>query len=530
VRKVSESPLENEPAAAVAGSGAILNSARTAQYLPVLEALVVGIVAGLSAVILLTGTRSLSSWRLDLCAQYSAYIVLPAFGLVGGLLSGLLVHFAPEVSGSGIPQVRALLNRIELKLDLKSAIVKLVGGIIALGSGLFMGREGPTVQVGAALAAQLSRWLPTTAEHRRQIIAAGAGAGLAAAFNAPLAGVTFILEELLKEVTPQTVSISLIACFSAAVVENLFGNARAQSAISHAGVAVPVHINDIIFYVVLGWLCALFGALFNMLILGSLRVNKQMKLPTFVRTAFAGLLTGIVVASLPTILHNYDAVRQLINSATVPSHLVPLAFVSFFFLVLLAYGSGAPGGLFAPTLVLGAALGYLVGYVHWQMTGTNLIDIFTEVGMGAFFAAVARVPLTATVIVFEMSGNFGLIPPLMIASVIASSSADRLSKGSLYDLLMVWSGIQLRGPKAAEAAHSLRVSDVLARRPAPKSQAAQDYPLYVSPHDKLEDILFLFVRYGYEELPVKDDKRYLGVIDKQRVLDALFPKSQPDTV
>ena len=423
--------------------------------------------------------------------QYPAYIVLPAIGMIGGLLSGVLVDFAPEVAGSGIPQVRAILDRINLRLDLKSAIVKLVGGVLAIGCGLFMGREGPTVQVGAALAAQFSRWLPTTAEHRRRLIAAGAGAGLAAAFNAPLAGVTFVLEELLKEVTPQTVSISLVACFSAAVVENLFGNARAQSAISHAGVAVPVHLIDIAFYIVLGLLCAFFGSVFNYLILGFMRMYKQTKLPTFVRTAIAGLLTGIVVASLPTIFHDYGEVRQLINSATVPSHLVPLAFVSFYFLVLLAYGSGAPGGLFAPTLVLGAALGYMVGYAHWQLTGVNLVDIFTQVGMGAFFTAVVRVPLTATVIVFEMSGNFGLIPPLMIANVLANSCANRLGKGSVYDLLMVWSGIQLRGPKAAEESEALKVSDVMRRRKAPPGK--QDLELSVSPYDSLEDILFLFV-------------------------------------
>ncbi|HEY9792996.1 MAG TPA: chloride channel protein [Candidatus Obscuribacterales bacterium] len=498
-------------------------SVSRAGYLPIIEALIIGTVAGLSAIVLLNGIKTVGAWRIAMSTRYPAIIVLPGIGLVGGLLAGLLVHLAPEVSGSGIPQVRALLSRINLKLDLKSAVVKLLGGVIALGSGLFMGREGPTVQVGAALAAQLSRWLPTSAQHRRELIAAGAGAGLAAAFNAPIAGVTFVLEELLKEVTPHGVSIALIACFSAAVVENLMGNARAHSAISHPGAPAPVHLIDIAFYALLGLLAAFFGGAFNTLIMGFLRAYKQSRLPTFVRTSFAGLLTGIIVASLPVIFHNYAEARQLINSATVPPDMVPTAFAAYFALVLIAYGSGAPGGLFAPSLVLGAALGYIVGFAHWQFTGNNLIDIFTQVGMGAFFAAVARVPLTASVIVFEMSGNFSLIAPLMIASVIGSAAAEKLRKGSLYDDLMVWSGIHLYGPRAQKEAKTIRVFEVMDHELPPGRLA--DYRVSVSPYDNLEDILFLFGRYGFDWLPVTDDQKVLGTVKRSTVLESLFPGS-----
>jgi CIC family chloride channel protein len=546
-------------------------------YLPMVEAMIIGAAAGLCAVLLLEGIAELGRWRIALSQFYPAEIVLPLFGLIGGLLAGIMVQIAPEVAGSGIPQVRALLSRVNVNLDLKSAVFKLLGGVVTLGSGLFMGREGPTVQVGAAIASQLSRWLPTSRKNRRQLIAAGAGAGLAAAFDAPLAGVTFVLEELLKEVTPSTVSISLIACFSAAVVENLLGKARANTAITHAGVAVPVHLYDIAFYIVLGLLAAFFGSAFNTLIMGFLGAYKRVKVPTFVKTAFAGLVTGLIVAHLPDAFHNYAQARQLINAGTVPPHLVPLAFASFFLLVLLAYGSGAPGGLFAPSLVLGAALGYMVGFAHYQATGVNLLDIFTQVGMGAFFAAVARVPLTSTAIVFEMSGNFGLIPPLMIASVIASSVADLLSKGSLYDLLMVWGNIHLSGPNRNMLADSVRVATivrqyplVLSSRSAVKeaedrlSQAALDgcpvvdknrlvgvirvsqievmhkdgladdislgkvmtrHPVFVSPYDSLEDILFLFTRLDFDWLPVADDRRFVGVVFRSDVNAALFPSA-----
>jgi CIC family chloride channel protein len=534
MRRVDErepSPSEPSTPPEPAGSGAPVSQAPAQPkfnpgssrpgYLPIIEALIIGAVAGLSAILLLKGIKLVGTWRIEMSTHYPAYIVLPGMGLVGGLLAGLLVQFAPEVSGSGIPQVRALLDRIYLKLDLKSAVFKLLGGIVALGSGLFMGREGPTIQVGAALAAQLSRWLPTSAQHRRELIAAGAGAGLAAAFNAPIAGVTFVLEELLKEVTPHGVSIALIACFSAAIVENLIGDARAHTAITHPGAPTPVHVVDIAFFVLLGLLAAFFGAAFNGLIMGFLRAYKQSRLPTFIRTSFAGLITGIIVASLPAIFHNYAEARQLINSAAVPPDLVPTAFVAYFILVLIAYGSGAPGGLFAPSLVLGAALGYMVGFTHWQITGNNLIDIFTQVGMGAFFAAVARVPLTASVIVFEMSSNFSLIPPLMIASVIGSAAAEVLRKGSLYDELMVWSGIHLYGPKDRKEAKTIRVFEVMDHEPPPGELS--DYRVSVSPYDSLEDVLILFARYGFDWLPVTDDQKVLGTVKRSTVLESLFP-------
>src|SRR5262249_26597821 len=151
----------------------------TESYIPMLESCIIGLTAGLSAVLLSAGVNWLGTLRVHLSNIASPSFALPAFGLVGGLVAGLLVErVAPEASGSGIPQVRARLDRIVMPLDLRVALVKLLGGTIALGSGLFMGREGPTVQLGAALAAPLARWLPTTAEHKRQLIAAGAGAGL----------------------------------------------------------------------------------------------------------------------------------------------------------------------------------------------------------------------------------------------------------------------------------------------------------------------------------------------------------------
>ncbi|HEY9828129.1 MAG TPA: chloride channel protein, partial [Stenomitos sp.] len=160
----------------------------------ILEACLIGLVSAIAAVFLKQGVHWLSEWRLDLAHKWPAWMVLPLIGLVGGLLAGLLVEqVAPETSGSGIPQVKAVLARVPIALDLRVAFAKLIGGFLVLGSGLPLGREGPTVQIGSALAATLSRRFPTSPDHRRQLIAAGAGAGVAAAFNAPIAGVLFVV-------------------------------------------------------------------------------------------------------------------------------------------------------------------------------------------------------------------------------------------------------------------------------------------------------------------------------------------------
>ena len=416
-------------------------------YLPVVEASAIGLVAGGSALILNRGVHWLTTIRVATSDGRLHLELLPIFGLIGGLIAGLLVLMAPEAAGSGIPQVRAVLDRMKVTLGLKTAIVKLLAGTVALGSGLFMGKEGPTVQVGAAIAAELSRRLPTTMEHRRRLIAAGAGAGLAAAFSAPIAGVVFVLEELLKEINPPTIALAIVACFSASLMQHFFGHppkAGLGEGIAH----MRIHLQDIPFLILLGLLCGFFGAIFNAGVLFFLKIARVVKIPMPAKVAFAGLVTGLLVACLPAELHDYESARMMINTGAIAPHMVAVSFVCFFFLTLLAYGSGAPGGLFAPALALGSALGYMVGYSEQFALGNASIEMFSLVGMGAFFSGAMRVPLTAIVIVFEMASNFTIVTPLMISCVIASTFGEMLYKGPLYDLLMVWSGINLRSPDA----------------------------------------------------------------------------------
>ena len=556
--------------------------------LPFIEAFLVGLAAGLSAVVLKIGVDWIGKLRIELALTHPAHIVLPAFGLIGGFFAGMLVDkVAPETAGSGIPQVKAALNRVRMALDLRVALAKLLGGTLVLGSGLFMGREGPTVQLGAALAASLSRRTKNAVRYRRQLIAAGAGAGLAAAFNAPIAGVVFVLEELLKDVKSSTVIITLSACGGAAIVLNLTSH-YSHLPTQEMSVVPALRLIDLPFVALLGVVCAFMGCIFNASIIGALNFYQQMKrVPICLRVSLAGLCTGLIVSGLPPDFYNYASMRAMIVSGQTSWTTVVVAFLEFFLLTLTAYGSGAPGGLFAPCLVLGATLGYLVGLLEVFLTGHGSPTTLALVGMGAFFAGVGRVPLTAITITFELTASFALVTPLMIACSIASFLGEKILPESIYDKLMVWNGINLRRQAAegsaeteARKSFSLRAVDVMKystdqtlsskttiaetlelfrastlrglpvvdkgrlvgvltqqdlstlihMEDVPPNMVVKDlmtsHPVSVNPYDSLEEILFLFTSYKFTWLPVCDgEDRFIGIISQSDVASALFSSS-----
>lgn len=414
--------------------------------LSVLRASLVGLAAGGAALVLQTGIWWLGTLRVSLSSSMDPHFSLPLIGMIGGFISGLLVQvFAPTANGSGIPQVRAYLLGAQIPLDIKLAVVKLFAGIIALGSGLFLGREGPTVHVGAAVAAHLDKAFPGSDLRKKQMVAAGAGAGLAAAFNAPVAGVLFVLEEMLKETSSHTVGLAIIACFFASLMTKIGFSDPVSQANTLQHIQLSLSWQDIVFYVLTGLAAGACASLFNHGIIAFLDFyNKFPKIPTCLRVGFAGLISGLVIASLPPghQFHDYAALKEVLIGGHAHWWVVPTAFLVFFFLTLLAYGSGAPGGLFAPALVIGSALGFMMGYVENALFACGSLETMAIVGMGAFFAAVARVPLTAIIIILEITGQFELVLPLMLASSIAIMAISHLDKGSVYDMLRQWGGMK----------------------------------------------------------------------------------------
>jgi chloride channel protein, CIC family len=478
----------------------------------ILEACIIGVVSGLAAVFLKQGVEWLTLRRLSLPSPLPLWAMLPLVGLLGGWLSGWLVErLAPESAGSGIPQVKAALGFAPVALNLRVALVKLASTMLALGSGLSLGRQGPTVQIGAALAAQFSRWVPTSPEYRRQLISAGAAAGLAAGFNAPISGILFVVEELLQDFSGLTLGSAILASFIGAVVSRLLGGQGLNLLIDAPRVGLSVR--DLPFLIVLGVLAGLLGAGFSRGIFASLQFFRQLKgLGLAQRVGLAGLITGSVGAFLPIAAADNTGLQEFLVTGAASWQLIAIAFVSKFLLTLVAYGSGAAGGIFAPSLVLGSALGCLVsflaqgvysGFGAWappaDLASTTT---YALTGMGAFFSAVTGVPITAIVIVFEMTASFNLVLPLMVGSGIAYLIADRVANGSIYSRLLAWQGIHLEPvPQANNPWANLKAADLMQRRVETLSSQIT-----------LPEVVQAFSRSHHRGFPVLEAGRLVGIV------------------
>jgi CIC family chloride channel protein len=539
-----------------------------------IEACAIGVFSALAALWLKQGISWLGGWRIQATAQFGAWLTLPLIGLSLGMLAGWLIEqLSPEAAGSGIPHVKAILARFPIPLSGRVAAVKAIATVLVLGAGLTLGRRGPTVHIGAGLAAQLSSWLPTSPDHRRQMIAAGAAAGLAASFNTPIAGVMFVIEELMRDVSGLTLETAILASFTGAVVSRILGSADLNIPGTVMGAVRESHfsISEIPFYVVLGIIAGVFGALFNKSVVLSLKLHRYLNLPMYWRIGLAGLLSGIIVAFLPPFFRDNAGLREFLIAGAANWQTIALAFVAHFFLTLLAYTSGAPGGIFAPALVMGYALGYLVGTAEVNLAGGDSSATFALAGMGAFFTGVVRSPVTAIVIVFEMTADFNLVLPLMVGCAISYIVGESFFRGSIYEHLLDAAGIKLNEEtpdrdflsklKAADVMHSkveslnsdLSIKDTIAfmsrssHRGFPVVENEQmigiftqsdlaklgnidettalktimtPRPITVNVDASLTDVLYLLNRYQLSRIPVLDDDRLVGIITRTDIIKA----------
>lgn len=582
-----------QPASVVQSFHQLLSPKRLA----ILEAVLIGLVAAGAAVMLKQGVHWLGGWRLQESFFVPAWVLLPAIGLAGGFVAGLLIErTAPEASGSGIPQVKAALAHVPIALNLRVAVVKLISTLLTLSSGFVLGRQGPTVQIGAALAGQLSRWVPASPDHQRQLLAAGAAAGLAAGFDAPIAGVMFVIEELLQDVSSLTLGTAILASFTGGVVSRVLGGPSLRlgfNPLAHQTLFAPQQIP---FLLLLGVLAGIFAALFNQGILATLRFSRRyVRLGLPLKIGLAGLISGLTAALLPTVFRDTASLQVFLTMGEASWQMTVGAFVFQFILTLVACSAETPGGLFVPSLILGAALGHLVGTVEdTLMSGQGQPVLYALTGMGAFFGAVAKVPVTAIVIVFEMTTNFNLVLPLMIGAVTAYLISERLAPGSLYTHLLELKGIHLEPVELSDglwarltAAEVMEKSvetltsqmtldevlqafsrshhrgfpvvdegrlvgivtqsdlDKIAQRKLAGNAFLKEImtvrPITVNPADTLSQVLYLLSRYKLSRLPVVDRRRLVGIITRSDILrvesdklrggtNQIKPKAEPSYV
>ena len=415
-----------------------------------LLSLLAGAAAGLVGAVFRLSLDHADRWRNVLIERMHAdsfvglFFVIAICAAATGVAAWLVRRYSPQASGSGIPQVEAILSgelpRAQYRLIPVKAVyrlisVKFVGGVLAIGSGLALGREGPIVQMGASTAHLVGKLFRRHEDDCQMLLAAGAGAGLATAFNAPIGGAVFVLEELVRRFDTRTTVVTFGASAGGIPVARLFlGDAPDfhVEPLPYPGFGtVPIHL-------ALGIVTGCMGVAYNRAILGTLAVaDRLQRWPVELRATLVGAAVALLAWFAPGVVGGGDAITQRTLSGTETVGMLSVVFLLRFGLGPLSYAAGTPGGLFAPILVLGSQSGLLFGniYNHWFPAVTAGPTALAVVGMAAFFTAVVRAPLTGIVLVIEMTASFTLLLPMLSACFAAMLVPNLLGNAPIYDSL-----------------------------------------------------------------------------------------------
>jgi CIC family chloride channel protein len=375
-------------------------------------------------------------------------VLCPAFG---GLFCGLGLYFlVPAAAGSGIPQIKVAFTQRSGYISAKETFGKFIFCVVQIGSGGSLGVEGPTVHICAGVSNMLARAARLSPGNRRRMTSVGMSAGIAAAFNAPIAAVTFTLEELIGDLDQTMLSGVIVAAALAAVVEHTIMGANPVFSVPRAFEMGPA--SSLIGYSLLGLLAAIVSVAFTDALLGVRARFKQLtSVPRWVHPAIGGAATGCfaVVGLLLFRLGGIagDPYKTLTQAFT---GTIPLAAMAVLCILKLAatvtsYSSGGAGGIFAPALFMGGMLGGSVGCLDVMVFHhpPETIGAFAVVGMGAVFAGVVRAPMTSVLIIFEMTRGYGLVLPLMIANMSAFALARHWRRTPIYEALLEQDGVSL---------------------------------------------------------------------------------------
>ncbi|WP_329311175.1 chloride channel protein [Streptomyces sp. NBC_01262] len=495
-----------------------------AQWGVIALALVVGAGAGAGAIafrwLIQTFTRLFSGHADYSSAGHASNPHVPWLGpwfvllapALGGLLYGPLVQrFAREARGHGVPEVMYAVALRGGRIAPQVAVVKALASALCMGSGGSVGREGPIVQIGSALGSTLGRVLRVPENRMRMLVACGAAGGIAATFNAPLAGVFFAMELILRDFAVESFGAVVISSVTASVVGRAaFGDT--------AFLALPAfHVTHLTQYL----LFALLGVVAGAVGVGFTRVlywvedacDWAWRGPEWLRPAVGGLLLGGLLLVLPQMYGvGYPVLGDAIKGRYALGFLL-LLLVGKMFATSLTIGIGGSGGVFAPSLFLGAMAGTAFGTVaHHLVPGSaGVVGAYGLVGMGAAFAGAARAPITAVIVLFELTGEYSIILPMMLAIVLATLTGRLLSRDTIYTLKLRRRGIDLDAGRADSPLASAFVRDVM-----------EDLPTSLPGTLPLKDAADALALSGRGALPVTTpDGRYLGVITARAVAEAL---------
>ncbi len=503
----------------------------------VVTTVIYALVGSAMAILFFTLTRYFYSRGLPLMAQKGVWTFLwQSFLLLVGssLLVGILLSaFCPEAAGSGIPQLKLAYWRDLGVMRWRPAWVKLLAGVISLSGGASLGREGPTVFAGGAAASALAGKLGESRADRRGATAAGAAAGLAAAFNTPLAGITFVLEEIIGDLNSRYLGACIVASVTGAFAVYAF--IGRQPAFTLPDVAAAdwrvLALSPLVAAAAGG-----VGMLFQKLTLRLRhKVRSRSRLPIWLRPAIGGVITWVIGASVFLMIGRlgvfslgYDDLSDAMLHG-IPWQAAALLLMAKLGATIVSYAWGGCGGIFAPTLFFGAMTGFflggtinavvrLAGVEVAFLSGGDLI-LLASVGMSACFGATVRAPLTALLMIFEMTNSFAVVPALMIGTV-TSQALVRLwgGKWNFYEAALEQDGHEahdVNPPRDLQSWQQQPISLILNKRPVAvvdrSPQALRDF----------------MVEHRFKAFPVVEEGRYVGVLRRSAMLEAVRHEREP---
>ncbi|HEX4730972.1 MAG TPA: chloride channel protein, partial [Solirubrobacterales bacterium] len=438
------------------------------------------------------------------------FLLIPP--VVSGLLYGPLVQWgAPEARGHGVPEVMYAVARRGGRIPPRVAVVKSLASALCIGGGGSVGREGPIVQIGSAIGSGLGQLTRQAGENTRLLVACGAAGGIAATFNAPIAGVFFALELILRNFETRSFGLVVLASVVATAVGRIAFGSEAFLTLPAfhvvSGIEYPL-------YALLGILAALVGVAFIRVLYGSEDLADRIwRGPAWLRPAVGGVLLGALLLVLPEM---YGVGYPVLEGAIHGKYVVGLLLAFLLGKIVatsLTMAIGGSGGVFAPALFMGAMLGSAFGAGAHDLlpAATAGAGAYGLVGMAAVFAATGRAPITAVIIVFELTGDYSIILPLMLAVVVATALSRLLSEDSIYTLKLRRRGIDIERPAGAGALHGIPIAAAMQRPPVPLAAEAL-----------MSDVAARLADEGRIALPVVDvDDRVIGVVDARAIERAL---------
>jgi len=438
----------------------------TETKLLVLMATLIGAVTGMVAWLFSWLIRFITDVSLENVlggSEFWTKVLIVSIPAIGGLLVGPLVTFwAKEAKGHGVPEVMLAVAKNRGKIRPRVALVKSIASAISIGSGGSAGKEGPIVQIGSALgstAGQLMRW---PGNLTTMLVACGAAGGISATFGTPIAGVLFAMEIILQQMAARAFSMVVISSVTASVVAKLLLGSKFFFHTPH------YYLNsawELFFYAALGVVAAIWARGFTAILYRFEDSFDAISIPNWIKPAIGGMMIGLLGLALPQVFGTGHGATEDALWGRIPWALLLMLSVGKILATSFTLGSGGSGGIFSPSLFIGAMLGGTLGtfFCYISPDVASFPGAYALVGMGAVFAAATRAPLTAIVIVFEMTNNYAIILPVMIAVVIATLASYALSDETIYTLKLSRRGIHL-GPHIADALHTKYVSAIMSSR------------------------------------------------------------------